>query len=1417
MFQPPRNRDASASIRGYVFQVDRTVERWLRLDANQVLELERGEDIDLVSRMIAAGNAAGAETRLLEQIKHRETTLTLRTAAAIEALANFHDHRRHNPHEDLRFCFLTNAAFGCEQLNPFPNRIPGIAFWEQIRTAQLGENDLPVALGQIRQFLGHLTKPDPLPDAVWTTWKGFLTGASPDEFGAFVDRFEWSTGQPDAAQLPAVLRVAIISLGFARDGVEAEAVADRLFVHVMRLLSTAGVKRLTVEERSRALAAPTLPASDRDILVQLRGIVAEHADRLDQLEAEVSVLGDQVETLVLAGTTQRVGLIVPAPDLSLPVPAPRLSPRCETVADLRRVFGSVHWLALHGGPDTGKTQLAVQIAGASETCRGWVRFHHVQAIAEAHRVLEAALVAMAGWRQLPPRADWFADAFGAVGANAVIVLDDLPRIPGDDPFAEWLSRMVQAARTAGIRILSTSQFELPVRLRHGLWDDCLTDRPVPPFTDAEAGDLFRVYGADDALLAERRLRFLNGLAAGHPLLLTATAEFLASRGWRYREEEIDALLRGDHTRQLLPEVVDRVIRTLGESPRQFLYRLSLPIGSFDQADMTALAAVTPAVERPIERLNELLGAWVQRDTDTRFAVSPLVKPLGRSELSADVRRNCYRQLAEVIAYKREMNPLEGERAIFYNLEAGENGRAVTLYLLFLVETLREPRAEHVVPLIDKWRTAPLPEDVSVGNRLFIRAYQLAAFTKFKLDTRFVVRDVDALLAEATDRDGWAIVSVVVQNMRWFGRKDPGRLLRYIRRAMELPCIYGPDGGVMVFDQISIPEMLWMVVADLQTPDLLRQWFDAVEAMPERHRAHFWDSDLGRQGVWILPNKVYTTEWEKPKKEQDWEGVLGALAELLVRAQRLRQPRLEAVVTGMMLEILGDRKRLEETPGVAEPTLARWPTDPDVQFRVRGIWGRQYAHQHQPETALRLIDAALAEPHRPDDHGQLRCLLAASICVGEKDLRYAERARDLARSSVTAPPIEIARALGEYAISLFRTQGGQAGALAAFPAWSETMRQFFGVPSKDKIWRDLFPLFAHATSYLFHLAREGAAPEKTIEGDVFVAPARGFLLKDYMPGREAYYCESGHASVALLLQSYATAARADEESAYWMRMAVEESRRTGAAAIQVASGAAAVAEMLAAGRFEDAVEMGVFVGRGMVTNHARGPKTRETFEGVGFDVAAEFKKLPDDQRRRGDRFALITGMIPTAMAVVRLLLTDATAAVSAGNRVAAMCRELAADTSGDQELWCIAAAFFELSAVESTNTSQLVARIEQIEGDSEREVALRILGYVLCSWHASPGEAIAAQLGMIETLLRWFSPGESVYRLVLMPFIECYWRYTAAQCRFALRSPDIVIASLESASRMPERERVYAVLSAAAGGGRIRGAAEILQRIRPAPS
>src|SRR5262249_28986369 len=151
------------------------------------------------------------------------------------------------------------------------------------------------------------------------------------------------------------------------------------------------------------------------------------------------------------------------------------------------------------------------------------------------------------------------------------------------------------------------------------------------------------------------------------------------------------------------------------------------------------------------------------------------------------------------------------------------GRAITLYVLFLVEALNTGRADYVVLVIDKWRDTLLPADLTVGNRLFVRAYQLAAFTKYRLDTRFVVRDIDELLDQATDRDGWGIVALAGQNLAHFGTQDPARIIRYVQRAVELPAVYGPDGREIVLDGVSIPDMLWGLVTDLRTPVLLRQW------------------------------------------------------------------------------------------------------------------------------------------------------------------------------------------------------------------------------------------------------------------------------------------------------------------------------------------------------------------------------------------------------------------------------------------------------------------------------------------------------------------------------------------------------------------------------------------------------------------
>ena len=49
-FRLARDRDAWPTIRGFVYQIELTIDRWLRLDQDHDLELEAGEDIELTRR-----------------------------------------------------------------------------------------------------------------------------------------------------------------------------------------------------------------------------------------------------------------------------------------------------------------------------------------------------------------------------------------------------------------------------------------------------------------------------------------------------------------------------------------------------------------------------------------------------------------------------------------------------------------------------------------------------------------------------------------------------------------------------------------------------------------------------------------------------------------------------------------------------------------------------------------------------------------------------------------------------------------------------------------------------------------------------------------------------------------------------------------------------------------------------------------------------------------------------------------------------------------------------------------------------------------------------------------------------------------------------------------------------------------------
>ena len=300
-FHETRDRDAWATIRGFVYQVDVTIDRWLNLQPGQVLELERGEDIDVVSKAIEA--ADHYIQRILEQVKHRVSSLTLRSPEAIEALVNFFVHRQTNPGAVLYFRFVTNAACTQERPSPLPNHLPGIEAWERLRQEQGDQEALRDLLRGIRSLLTTFQnerKPKNIPDERWKTFHTFVCNASDEELTTFIRSFEWGMQSADTPSLRQSLQQRLQASQYAQDADHAHTMYVQMFFMVFERLTHPGLKQLTVEDREQVLARPLLNARARALLEILHDLLNTLEGRVENVEERMT----SVEAIQVAHTEQ---------------------------------------------------------------------------------------------------------------------------------------------------------------------------------------------------------------------------------------------------------------------------------------------------------------------------------------------------------------------------------------------------------------------------------------------------------------------------------------------------------------------------------------------------------------------------------------------------------------------------------------------------------------------------------------------------------------------------------------------------------------------------------------------------------------------------------------------------------------------------------------------------------------------------------------------------------------------------------------------------------------------------------------------------------------------------------------------------------------------------------------------------------
>jgi hypothetical protein len=281
-----QKRDAHATFAGFVFQVNVTILDWLKLQPGQHLELEAGEDIDLIQAAAAQG-LEGAH--LLKQVKQlRGKRLTLRSADALEAIANFCQHRSSSPGERLAFRFLTTTSASKER--QWGGRDNGIVTWEKVRKGKILGDARKSAIGEIKAFLKNCTAR--VPKGVRRPFVEAVSGDD-DQFAEVVDTFEWAMDSGDHKEIQAeILQVLDTShLSQSRGG--SSRVYRDLFAFVFHLLTAPGPKTLTqelLETEIRVSEEELLAASRfRDWIDRVEATLARHDREIKELQQHLPV------------------------------------------------------------------------------------------------------------------------------------------------------------------------------------------------------------------------------------------------------------------------------------------------------------------------------------------------------------------------------------------------------------------------------------------------------------------------------------------------------------------------------------------------------------------------------------------------------------------------------------------------------------------------------------------------------------------------------------------------------------------------------------------------------------------------------------------------------------------------------------------------------------------------------------------------------------------------------------------------------------------------------------------------------------------------------------------------------------------------------------------------------------------------
>lgn len=1123
-FNYDKTRDAWATIRGFVYQVEATILRWLELDDTTVLYCECGEDIDHVRKTIDPSSGNKVEERLLEQVKHQQKTVSLRSSKVIEALANFYYSYTQNPKSSIKLRFTTTAKPGKECDVNFPRDFTGIEAWTEVSKGELKLDEVQETLKSIRALISSASIPPAFSKRqdIFKALQSFVELSDDKKLiKEFLQRVEWATGQ-SVPLLTNKVKSHVRKLGYADSDIACAELYNRLFVYVFRTLSKAGEKRLDGQSLQEVISRPSLSASDQELIGRV-ALLSDKAEAylkrivggIDTLQTIASRTEEKVNTIQQVVTS----LFEPGKDLPtvepLQMPQPDMppypphfdAPRQMLINQLSSELGEITWLALIGAAGMGKTQLARALRDLLQPQQTvWISLREFNKSEEgASKVIGLHLTR---WlTELTSKRDYITKYYeGALDvitlsaliaqqlkAGALVIIDDIPDFTNEGRLYSWLVALGKELKGSGSLLLTTGQYDLPSRAQEVMAGSVRIFK-VPPMEKDDILAVLKSANAPPNVQQEGVLALLTTVTNGHPTLVSATIQWLYKQHWRL-DSNFDALLKGeptDHVRKNARSTIVGLIED--EYARELLYRLSLVKIPFSKALVFVVSTVTPTISHPGEYFERLLGPWVNQLEKDKYEISPLLSDSGEEYLQPDIKRFLHLEIAKhYLSYKTVDQHKALQIAI--HLSVGQAYvRLASLLTTIVLSVKSKEEASHVewvtwfFPPGKEW-----PKEINYSLRIILRAFQIRLASFNNKNAKELEEDLSKMVDGARPEEDSAVAVALLETGLMAMHVKPEvairrtiEAIRRLRRTHLPPIVTLPK---------ELETLIWASASKFTDLDEIKNFLEIIKSMTDAERERLFAGEVGLEGANILADQCWMLMREVSINEADWKlplnvldkmseiGKLAGAGPLAIAAVRAR-----AIVLSDSLNRPDDAiQELEE----AMPTAS-----PELKFLLDYTLACITLDWRKPEEALEYYKKALSAPGEIFKYLRFDALRRSAESAGRcgrqrEALRFCLKAFHMTQTIDNFPKYEGLEMLGELAWVLWLLQKR----FSTCKIMARIVNELDSISDKaDPRYRETFLKTGHVLGWLTSVVTEGNPPQKTINGSSYTSPFPGLFSR-----------------------------------------------------------------------------------------------------------------------------------------------------------------------------------------------------------------------------------------------------------------------------------------------------------------------------------